>query len=340
MDVIVASMQLRQKIVLLATGALSLPLLDLLLGISGISVGFRIAFVLLGIATTILLGLRVFDRALNDVRTIRTAIDKTASGQPDESFAVRESDEIGLLAESVRVLRQRLAIMNQLLIQSSRIESLNILGSIVVHDMKNLSFRLRCLGQNLEANYGDPDFEKSIAHTLNETTHQMDQMVKRFREQKDTVIVKLRINLNEVVQSAMNNVRREAVGLRITEDYADLPLVWADAMLVENALLNILTNACDAMPRGGHLAVRTLLISDNSSDLSQALIEIADSGTGMPEEFIQNELFAPFVTTKQRGLGLGLYTCQQIVRMHGGRIRVYSELGRGTVFSVYLPVTD
>ena len=93
------------------------------------------------------------------------------------------------------------------------------------------------------------------------------------------------------------------------------------------------------MPWGGHLAVRTHLIQ-NEGVAPQALVEIADSGIGMPEEFIQNELFAPFVTTKQRGLGLGLYTCQQIIRMHGGNIRVYSELGRGTVFSIYLPVTN
>jgi signal transduction histidine kinase len=175
---------------------------------------------------------------------------------------------------------------------------------------------------------------------LNDTTQQMDQMVRRFREQKETVIVKLRINLNEVVRSALNNIRRDAHGIRITEAYDELPLVWADALLVENAVYNILDNACDAMPRGGHLAVRTTLIPGEAVAPPQALIEIADSGTGMPEEFVRDELFAPFVTTKQSGLGLGVYTCQQIIRMHGGSTRVYSELGRGTVFSLYLPVTD
>jgi signal transduction histidine kinase len=333
-------MQLRQKTVLLAASALSLSLIELLLSIRGVDMRFRVAFVLLGIVITVLVGVRVFKGTLFDLRAIRTAIDETASNQPVSAVEVQGSDELGLLAEAVRVLRERLALMNQLLIKASRIESLNILGSIVVHDMKNASFRLRSLGQNLEKNYGDPDFREAIVRTLNETTQQMDQMVSRFREQKDTVIVKLRINLNEVVRSAMNNVRRDADGLRITEEYDELPSVWADALLVENALYNILNNACDAMPRGGHLAVRTHLIQNSDAGLPLVLVEIADSGTGMPEEFIHNELFAPFVTTKQRGLGLGLYTCQQIIRMHGGNIRVYSELGRGTVFSVYLPVTD
>jgi signal transduction histidine kinase len=333
-------MQLRQKMVLLAAGALSLPLIELLLSARAVDLRYRASFALLGIAATVLVGVRLVSGTLNDLRTIRTAVEETASNHPVSAIEVQRPDEVGMLAESVRVLRARLTVMNQLLIKSSRIESLNILGSIVVHDMKNVSFRLRCLCQNLDVNYDDPDFRESLARTLNDTTQEMDQMVRRFREQKDTVIVKLRINLNEVVRSAIDSVRRDAEGLRITEKYDELPLVWADALLVENALYNILNNACDAMPVGGHLSVRTYLIRNDEAGPPQAMVEIADSGTGMPEEFIQNELFAPFVTTKQRGLGLGLYTCQQIIRMHGGNIRVYSELGCGTVFSVYLPVTD
>ena len=333
-------MQLKQKIALLAAGALSLPLIELLLSALGVALRYRVAFALLGIGMAGLAGVRLFGSKLSDLRTIRSAIDETASNQPASALEISGSDEVGLLAEAVRVLRERLTLMNQLLIKSLRIESLNMLGSILAHDMKNISFRLRCLGQNVEVNYDAAEFRESLVRTLHDTTQQMDQMVRRFREQKDTVIVKLRINLNEVVRSALNNIRRDAHGIRITEDYDDLPLVWADALLVENAVYNILDNACDAMPGSGHLAVRTMLIPGQTAAPPQALIEIADSGTGMPEEFIQDELFAPFVTTKQRGLGLGLYTCQQVIRMHGGNIRVYSELGRGTVFSLYLPVTD
>ncbi len=333
-------MQLRQKIVLLALGALSLPFVELLLSALGVALRYRIAFAVVGIGTAGLAGVRLFGSKLSDLRTIRSAIEETASNQPLSALEVRGLDEVGLLAEAVRVLRERLSVMNQLLIRALRIESLNMLGSILAHDMKNISFRLRCLGQNVEVNYDAPEFRESLVRTLHDTTQQMDQMVRRFREQKDTVIVKLRINLNEVVRSALNNIRRDAHGIRITEDYDDLPLVWADALLVENAVYNILDNACDAMPGGGHLAVRTMLIPDETAAPPQVLIEIADSGTGMPEEFIRDELFAPFVTTKQRGLGLGLYTCQQVIRMHDGNIRVFSVLGRGTVFSLCLPVTD
>lgn len=333
-------MQLRQKTVLLGVGALSLPLIELLLSAVGVGLRYRVAFALVGIAAIVLVGVRLSNSMLNDLRTIRKAIDETSSNQPAGALEVWGPDELGLLAEAVRVLRERLGAMNELLIKSSRIDSLNMLGSILVHDMKNVSFRLHCLGQNLELHYDDPEFRESLVRTLKDTTQQIDQMVRRFREQKDTVIVKLRINLNEVVRSALDNVRRYTDGIRITEQYDDLPSVWADALLVENAVYNLLNNACDAMPWGGHLAVRTQLINNEEAAPPRILIEIADSGIGMPEDFIQNELFAPFVTTKQRGLGLGLYTCQQIIRMHEGTIRVYSELGRGSVFSVYLPITN
>ncbi|MDQ3666603.1 MAG: ATP-binding protein [Acidobacteriota bacterium] len=333
-------MQFRQKLVLLGAGALSLPLIELVLSALGIAGRYRLAFALVGVGAIVFAGLRLYRRTLNDLRTIRTAIDETASNRPVSTIEVCGPDEVGLLADAVRVLRERLTVMNQLLIKSSRIESLNILGSILAHDMKNFSFRLSCLGQNAQVNYDDPEFRESLIRALRDTTQEMDQMVRRFREQKDTVIVKLRIDLNKVVRNTLNNIRRDAPDIRITEQYDKLPSLWADALLVENAVYNIVANACDAMPWGGHLAVRTQLMQNDGAAPQQVLVEIADSGIGMAEEFVQNELFAPFVTTKEQGLGLGLYTCQQIIRMHGGKIRVYSELGRGTVFSIYLPVTD
>jgi signal transduction histidine kinase len=173
-----------------------------------------------------------------------------------------------------------------------------------------------------------------LVSTLTDTTEKMDRMVRRFRERKEMVVVKIRIDVNEVMRSALAGVRRDAQGTRITEEYGKLPLIWADTMLLENALFNIVDNARDAMPRAGHLAVRTSLVG------GYVLVEIGDTGPGISPEFIRNDLFAPFVTTKPRGLGLGLYTSQQIIQMHAGIISVRSEIGVGTVFEVHLPITD
>ncbi len=154
------------------------------------------------------------------------------------------------------------------------------------------------------------------------------------------VIVKIPVNLNEIVRSAVINLQREAAGIRFNEQYGELPTVWADALLIENAIFNIAENARDAMPAGGWLYVRTQVYDTVNGGGRLAIIDIADTGTGMSEDFIRRDLFAPFVTTKPRGLGLGLYTCRQIIQMHDGKIEVSSRPGRGSVFTIYLPITE
>jgi signal transduction histidine kinase len=319
---------------LIGAAALALPVMELLLSSVGVGLRYRALFGAAGIALVALAAAKEHGRLFRDLSAIRSAIDDTARGEFDSPIRVSRADEVGALADAVRAMRDRLAELSRRLVESLRIESLNILGSILVHDMKNLSFRLRAAGQNIESNYDDAAFRRSLVDTLADTTEKMDRMVRRFRERKEMVVVKIRIDVNEVLRSALAGVRRDAGGIRITEEYGKLPLIWADTMLLENALCNIVDNARDAMPGTGHLAVRTSPLD------GYVLVEIGDTGPGLSSEFIRNDLFAPFVTTKPRGLGLGLYTAQQIIQMHGGTIAVRSEVGIGTVFEIYLPVTD
>lgn len=320
--------------------ALALPVIEILLSGLGVALVYRLLLVAAGIASIGPLAAREFERVFKDLGAIRSGIDDTARGEFDSPIPVSRADEIGALADAVRAMRDRLAEMSRRLVESLRIESLNILGSILVHDMKNLSFRLRAVGQNLETNHANPAFRQSLVKTLNDTTEKMDRMVRRFRDRNETVVVKIRIDVNELMRSALASLRRGPRRIRITEEYGELPPIWADSMLLENALFNVVDNAREAMQRGGHLGVRTRMIENPESGTHHALIEIGDTGIGMSEEFIRNELFAPFVTTKPRGLGLGLYTSQQIIQMHDGQIAVRSEPGVGTVFSIYLPITD
>ncbi len=333
-------MNTRRRILLIGCAAFALTIVEILLSVLGVGLVYRVLLAAAGIALIGYSAMREFDGVFKDLGAIRSGIDDTARGEFDSPIQVSRADEVGALAEAVRAMRDRLAEMSRRLVESLRIESLNILGSILVHDMKNLSFRLRAAGQNLETNYADPCFRQSLVNTLNNTTEEMDRMVRRFRERKEMVVVKIRIDVNELMRSALSGLRRDARHIRITEQYGTLLPIWADTMLLENALFNILDNARDAMPGGGRLAVRTRLVENAGNRPRHALIEIADTGIGMSEEFIRNELFAPFVTTKARGLGLGLYTSQQIIQMHDGEIAVHSGAGAGTVFSIYLPITD
>jgi len=115
----------------------------------------------------------------------------------------------------------------------------------------------------------------------------------------------------------------------------DVPDILGDPEKMQQVFLNLFINAIDAMPDGGNLSLRTY---NRDMDATQGVeIEVSDTGSGMSAEVIDN-IFDPFFTTKQsEGTGLGLSISQKLVTRSGGRIRVESEPGRGTIFYIWVP---
>lgn len=132
----------------------------------------------------------------------------------------------------------------------------------------------------------------------------------------------------------------ELSGKELQHSYINVERIWDPAVpqIIANAdhlkqvFLNLVINAIDAMPKGGNLSIRTILDYENVS------IEFADTGIGMPPE-IQARLFEPFFTTKAYGSGLGLSISYGIIQEHKGQILVQSEVGKGTTFTIILPIT-
>ena len=115
---------------------------------------------------------------------------------------------------------------------------------------------------------------------------------------------------------------------------AELP-VQADEMQLQQVLMNLCLNARDAMPHGGHLAVRTEAVAGNGQG-DWVRLSVQDDGEGIPED-LQARIFDAFFTTKDRGTGLGLAMVRQIVEGFGGRVEVASRPGQGACFDVWLP---
>ena len=113
-----------------------------------------------------------------------------------------------------------------------------------------------------------------------------------------------------------------------------LPKVRADCVQIEQACLNLILNAGDAMPHGGTLTVSSSLEQEPSTTV---VLAFADTGTGMPAEK-QKQIFEPFLTTKSHGTGLGLAIVQKIIEAHRGKIEVESAPKKGTTFRILLPV--
>jgi signal transduction histidine kinase len=111
--------------------------------------------------------------------------------------------------------------------------------------------------------------------------------------------------------------------------------VVGDPSEIERLFTNLAQNAVEAMPHGGCLHIAARHTEGRHGPLGRVVVQ--DTGAGMTREFIERELFRPFVSTKDRGIGLGLYACREIVRRHGGEITVESEPEQGARFCVDLP---
>jgi PAS domain S-box-containing protein len=143
-------------------------------------------------------------------------------------------------------------------------------------------------------------------------------------------------SLNEVVQKtlALLEPELENRGLSIHCRLArQLPATPIDANQIQQVLVNLIRNAMQAMTKGGTLTLQT---GESPDDV---WVSVADTGGGIPEEQL-NRIFEPFYTTKNKGSGLGLMIVQRIVRAHGGRIELESQVGRGTTFRIWLPLHD
>ena len=142
--------------------------------------------------------------------------------------------------------------------------------------------------------------------------------------------------LNEVVLKTIDLLRPELdnrnlqVRLRTARQ---LPLTPIDPAQIQQVLVNLIKNAMQAMTKSGVLTIATGEGSDG------VWVSIADTGGGIPQEQL-NRIFEPFYTTKKKGSGLGLMIVQRIVRAHGGRIELESQVGRGTTFRLWLPLHE
>ena len=146
------------------------------------------------------------------------------------------------------------------------------------------------------------------------------------------------VDIRQAVKDTLALIQRHAVlsNCKIVEQYGDkLPLVELDVPQCKQVFLNLVTNALDAMPHGGTLTVTVTPATQDDA----IRIEFADTGTGIPEANLAR-IFEPFFTTKPavKGTGLGLSVSLGIVQAHGGTIEVASEPGKGSRFTVVLPL--
>ncbi len=253
--------------------------------------------------------------------------------------------------ENVELIDRERAKAEQLR-QSQKMEAVGQLAGGVAHDFNNLltvitgyseiGIRRMSTGDPLRKNM------EEIKRAADRAASLTRQLLAFSRKQMFQTKV---IDLNSVVAD-MNTLLRRLIGENIdlvSSLEPSLCKIKADPGQIEQVLMNLVVNARDAMPRGGKLTIKTsnAVLDQTSKSLPSTkpgrflMLTVSDTGVGMDAE-TRKRVFEPFFTTKEigKGTGLGLATVYGIVKQSGGNIVVYSELGQGTTFKIYLPVAD
>src|SRR5579862_6184660 len=257
-------------------------------------------------------------------------------------------DHYEVIAEDITERRS----LEEQLRQSQKMEAVGLLAGGISHDFNNL---LGVILGNAELLLETKQSEKQQRHAeqIKKASGRAAQLTRQLLAfSRKQVLYPTVLNLNTVVADVGKLLQRligEDIQI-VTESQADLGSIRADRGQVEQILMNLATNARDAMPHGGTLSIRTENAQLGDDDVARyryvkpgryVHMAVNDTGTGMTEE-VRSRVFEPFFTTKEkgRGTGLGLATVYGIVKQSGGYIWVSSTPGAGTTFNVYLPTVD
>lgn len=225
-------------------------------------------------------------------------------------------------------------------VRKDRQAYLKALAEGLAHELKNPLSILRMNIQLLREEAEDEDsvFARKIkrrGEILEMQTRRLQETLDEFlRFARGAPVEITRCNVNELLQELLDFTagERPKNDVRLLTDLPDdVPEIEADPNLLKQALLNIILNAEQAMPEGGELIIRTAPRNERVE------IEITDTGTGIPPENV-DAVFQIYFSTKEGGTGLGLATARRIIEQHGGAIRLFSTVGKGTSFHIALPV--
>jgi PAS domain S-box-containing protein len=234
--------------------------------------------------------------------------------------------------------------------QAQKMEAVGLLAGGVAHDFNNLLTVIYGHAEAMADETVDPRANAAAIRAAADRAASLTRQLLAFSRQQQLTLQP--VDLNEVV-SGVSTLLRRVIGEEIALDLhldPTVPHVRADLAQLEQILMNLAVNARDAMPAGGTLTIETKTIQLDEAYAADhvevtpgtyAMLSVSDTGMGMDPQ-TRARVFEPFFTTKGqgRGTGLGLSTVYGIVKQFGGSVWVYSELGHGTSFKVYLPLAD
>jgi two-component system sensor histidine kinase BaeS len=270
---------------------------------------------------------------------LNSAVEKIAQGDFGEKVKVNSKDEVGKLAVAFNQMSETLQVNNQL--------RQRLLADIA-HELRT---PLAVIQGNLEGMLeGVIEADKEQLHSLYEETIHLNNLIKDLREVSLAEAGQLRLDrqltdVNQTIIRVLSMLKplAEEKAIRLVNQLVDLPCVLADAGRLNQVMYNLLTNAIRYTPQNGTIQVATQV--DKIEGQEWAVISVEDNGSGIAKQDLPHIFNHFYRADKSRtrtsgGSGIGLAIVKQLVDIHNGKISVTSELGKGTQFTIYLPIDE
>jgi len=252
--------------------------------------------------------------------------------------------ELSAIAIEKARLYERIVDVEEQLRQNEKLSALGLLAAEVAHEIRNPLTVMKLLYHSLDLKFPASDPRAKDARIIDAKIEHLNKIVEQILDFARTTEPKLApVNLNELVDELGLLVRHKLANQNvrlIRELQSDLPSVMGDAPQLEQAFLNLILNAAEAMPDGGTLTIKSheVHLPRTSAHPTHVAMEFKDTGKGMSAELQKRAFTAVLSTTKAKGTGLGLAIVGRITETHRGDIRIKSKIGRGTSIVITLPV--
>ncbi|HXD74743.1 MAG TPA: HAMP domain-containing sensor histidine kinase, partial [Vicinamibacterales bacterium] len=274
---------------------------------------------------------------ISPILTLQRGTHEVAAGELDTRVAIDSRDEFGDLGEAFNTMADRLVQLQEDVKRQERQAMFGRVAAGLVHD---LSHPIQNIGNSTRLLLRD-DVDTESREMFRRTIERELATLKRFMDDlrnivKPKPVERFAMDVNGSVAEVVEAMRSEGerTGVAVEAQFAPGPLVIdGDRFALGRVYRNLITNAIQATEPGGRVTVTTSRTGDTIA------ISVADTGSGIPADRL-GAIFEDFVTTKRRGLGLGLAISKRIVEQLDGTITVESEVGRGTTFTLRFPARD